>query len=340
MNLLQPNVVGFDNKSVHSSIMTFLEYKGDKSTNTREAYERDIKYFFTYMKNKDLTQLTEDDLWFEKEDVIRYRNHLKNIKIKSERKYSNTTINRMIASMRSLFNFFDKFKVNEKAFRIDKLPSDSEEIGYLTLDEMVEMVEQARDLSRGLEKSLFLELGYKTSIRLEALLTVTVRNFKKVSDDIYLVCVKDKNNKVTSQPISNQFYQRLMQLKTSDDKDERLFKFSNTTVQDTINTLKDRMNIDPERNVSFHSVRKVLIDWMIEQGDLKGAAAHAGHASIETTWKHYANKHRDYSQMAGILVEQQLDVSLLEQMSKEDLVELIKQDRGVLSKVLNMIKVG
>lgn len=321
-------VVNLPVHNVYNTIQTFLDYKGERSNNTKIAYESDIILFFQIMRNKSLNQLTYEDLLFTKEQIITYRKQLQRIKTsKGERKYSNSTINRKINSLRSLFEFLSEceYKVNKGALSLDDLPeNDSEEIGYLTLNEVETMVEVAKSHPNGIEKSIFLELAWKTSLRMDALLSLRWKNFKKVdNDDIWLVVAIDKGNKKREMPITNDFYQRILQLKGNKKKDDKVFSFGKTTVHNTMELLKEQLQIDEDRNVSFHSIRKFLIDWLIEQGDLKGAAQHAGHSSIETSWKHYANKHRNYRSMAGILIENKVDCSVLETLSKEELLTII-----------------
>lgn len=315
--------------NVGKTIHTFLEYKGERSDNTKKSYEADIKLFFQIMRNKELNELSIDDLHFTKELVINYRKHLQRIKDKKGgRKYSNRSINRKIKSLSSLFGFLleNGYEVNKFAFNLDDLPeNETEEIGYLTLNEVESMVQIVKDHPNGLEKSIFWELAWKTSLRLEALLSLCWKDFKKVdNDDIWLVKAIDKGNKKREMPITDDFYQRILQIKGDKKKDDKVFSFGKTTVHKTMELLKEQLQIDEDRNVSFHSLRKFLIDWLIEQGDLKGAALHAGHASIETAWKHYSNKHRNYRSMAGILIEQKRDVSILENLSKEELIAVIK----------------
>jgi site-specific recombinase XerD len=345
MGALVNNVVGFDNKSVHSTILAFLDYKGDLSSNTRKAYEKDIKIFFMYTRGKELNQLIHSnnieeysDLRFTKEDVVKYRNYLQKLKKpgSNDKKYKNKSINRMINSLRSLYDFLVscEYKVNKDAFKLKDLPeNDSEEIGYLKLFEMEKMVELAKTLPNGLQKSLFIELGWKTSLRMEALLSLTWKDFERIDDDIWLVKAIEKGNEKKEMPITNDFYLRLLEIKTGDNNSP-VFEISATTVRDTINTLKRMIGIEEDRNISFHSIRKFLIDWMIERGDLKGAALHAGHKSIETTWKHYAKKHKDYRSMAGIIIEQRPDISKLESLTKDELMGLIKNDQLVIDRLM------
>ncbi|MFC8688176.1 tyrosine-type recombinase/integrase [Brevibacillus porteri] len=345
MNAAVNNVVGFHNKSVHSTITSFLEYKGDRSINTQKAYEKDIKLFFMYARGKELPLLEESDLNFSPEDVIKYRNHLRRLKKKSsdEAKYKNKSINRMIDSLRSLYDFLErcKYDVDKSAFALDDLPeNDSEEIGYLTLEELEQMVELAKTLPNGLQKSLLIELGWKTSIRMDALLSITWKDFKKVKDDIWLVRAVDKGNEVREMPITDEFYNRILILKGDASLTDRVFQMGSTTVFETVETLKKLIGITEDRRVSFHSVRKFLIDLMVEYGDLKAAMAQSGHKNIQTLWNHYAKKQKDYEAMAGIMIERRYNEAALEEVSKEELLAIIKADGLVKNRVLMTLARG
>jgi len=345
MTAMINNVTGLNIKSVHSTIQTFLEYKGDRSKNTKISYEKDIKLFYMYAKNKNLNELEAIDLEFTIDDVLKYRNYLRGLRKNSdgERKYANKSINRMIDSLRSLYSYLEraKYNVDKMAFALDDLPeNDSEEIGYLTLMELEQMVELAKTLPNGLQKSLLIELGWKTSIRMDALLSITWKDFKKVKDGVWVVRAIDKGNEEREMPITDQFYQRIYAMKGESKSTDRVFQMGSTTVFNTVETLKRIIGIAEDRRVSFHSIRKFLIDLMVEHGDLKAAMAQSGHKSIETLWKHYANKQKDYESMAGILIERSFNESTLDDLSKDELLAIIKNDSLVKNRVLMALARG
>ncbi|WP_064198998.1 tyrosine-type recombinase/integrase [Brevibacillus brevis] len=344
MNTAVNNIVGFNNRSVYSTITSFLEYKGDRSDDTQKAYKKDIKIFFMYTRNKNIDQLEVIDLEFTIEDVIKYRNYLGGLKkADGERKYVNKSINRMIDSLRSLYSYLEraKYDVDKSAFALDDLPEhDSKEIGYLTLEEIEQMIEHAKSLPNGTEKYIFWELGWKTSIRINALLSITWEDFRKVNDDIVIVRAIEKGNEIREMPITNEFYQRILEIRGNAKPTDRVFKFGSTTVFNTMEILKERIGISEDREVSFHSVRKFLIDLMVDLGDLKAAMAQSGHKSIETLWKHYANKQKDYESMAGVMIERTLNEAALDEMSKEELLAIIKADGQIKNRVLMKLARG
>lgn len=316
-------------RSVHKSIQTFLNHKGKKSTHTQKAYESDIKMFFSFMRGKDLSDLTENDLNFTQEEVIEYQDWLMELEGKNnKRKYKNTSINRKINSLRSLYSYLlkNKYDVDAYAFDIDELPEhDSEVIGVLTVEEAKQLVELAKNLPNGLEKSLLIELAYKTSIRLGAILSLKLDNFKKHDDEIWIIEVIDKGNKKDKKPISNEFYNRLINT-LNRQKEERLFQMSRTTINDAISEICKQMNITKDRNISFHSLKKVAINWILEEtGDIALALIQGNHSNHKVMLDHYVEMNKNYSEYAGIAMDNEIDINEIEKYSKECLISAIRK---------------
>lgn len=311
--------------NLYNDIMTLLN---SKTLNTRKAYEGDLKQFFMYMHGKQLNELVPADLRLKRDgtaikyvDILQYQQHLQN-------SMANATVNRKINAIRSLYSKLKKneYDVNLDIFDVDKLETtDSETIGFLSYDEALQLVELAgTHLDSGVEKSLLFELAIKTSIRLSALLSIRWKNIKK-KENYWLISVVDKGKKKTEKPITEQFYQRLLLLKEKGNKDY-LFTWSERWIQEEFKKLCGIMKIDKDRNVSFHSLRKVAAMYEIEvNGDVIAAKNQMNHSSATTTLKWYVDSKRDFSTMAGITMEEELDMSVLDNMNADELRTLINQ---------------
>jgi integrase len=312
------NVVEVNTNSIYADIETFFKEEL-KTDNTRRAYKKDIEYFFAYMrKGKKLNELKENDLWFEYKDILRYRNHLRTIAEKS-------TVNRKIASIRKLYKYFAKnnYKVNPHAFELDNLDVDEvDSSGVLTLQEIQTMIELAKELPNGEEKSVFIDLAYSTSIRVSSLLKLTWKQIRFVKNGQWEIQLKDKGKKHTK-GIPDELYQRLLTLKKKGV--DNVFSMSYTTVYDMTKELCKKMGIPKERKITPHSYKKVLINWTVQMTKDVNLAAWQGNHSLDVMQKHYLEQTVDYANTPAFMIREELNLASIEELSKEQLIELIKK---------------
>lgn len=317
--------------NVYNDIKTFFSEEL-KTENTRRAYETDIQYFFQYMRNKTLNQLQMEDLWFEYKDVLRYRNHLRNLG-------KNSTVNRKISSLRKLYKYLAKnnYNVNAHAFEVDDLDTDdTDSSGVLSVHEVEEMIQLAKELPNGKEKSIFIDLAYSTSMRVSALLSLTWKQIKFIKSGQWEIRLKDKG-KENVKGIPDELYQMLLTLKR--DNVEKVFTMSYTTVYDTIKELCAKMGIPEHRNITPHSLKKVLIDWTVETTKDVKLAAWQGNHSLDVMYKHYLNKNVDYENTPAFMVRKKNDLSSIEELTREELIELIKRSsRATQNELLSLLK--
>lgn len=322
------NVVSLRIDSVYSDIENFLRDKKLRSENTMKAYRNDIESFFNVMLNKNIQELNYDDLCFKHKDVVRYRMFL------VEKGYSNSSINRKIASVKSLFEFFerDNSNIRSSIFDVDRLKEKPVSYGVLSYEESKEMIELVKKQRKGLEKSLFIEFAVYTSFRLNAIMNLKWDNFTYDNQRGYwIVGVYDKGEKFDEKPISEDFYNRLCVLKNGDQKgisrnvdDEFVFHLNKKTPGEMIRSLLEEMGIEEGRNITFHSLKKVAINWILDNGGSVAEAAQQGnHSSPQTTLKHYAERKKDMSGMAGLKMGSEIDLSSLYNLSAEDLRNVI-----------------
>jgi integrase len=304
---------------MYNDIITFFE---SRTPNTRIAYEKDIRDFFKIMKNKDVEHVTEEDFKIKLSDIERFRLILK------DNGYANTTINRRITAIRKLLKYLKAndydFIKNDFFSEMDDLPENPESAGTLTYDEACQMAELAlTERQQGRIKRLVILSAMKTSIRLEALVGIKWSDIHK-KDDIYIINTIDKGNVHVKRPITKKFYNELLSIKT--EGSDRVFNIYADTMQITIRRLCEKMGIPKERNITFHSLRAVGINFILDTtGDVRAAMRQSGHKSMDVFYKHYVDKSEDYSQMAGILMELNLDVSMFQNYSKEELVQVLLQ---------------
>lgn len=310
---------------VYEDICIFLEeLNSSGSSNTRIGYESDIREFFRVMRQKpekqEINFLTEDDLVFKRNDILQYRQYLI-----SKGDLVNSTINRKMAALRSLFESLaaNDYKVNPKVFHLKNLKEKVNSYGNMSQTEAERFAETVFQTERQFkqDKRLLILFAIRTSLRKEEILNVKWEDITP-KDGVYVVNSIGKGQKERNVAISANLYNELLKLKKEDS--EYVFNLSKDAIDDMMQRLKKKLNIDPKRNIAFHSFRSVAIDWEIEStGDYKRAIMQSGHSSMDVMHKHYVDKNIDYSQLAGVRMEGEIVLSFINELGIDDFKEFI-----------------
>lgn len=337
LNVALNNVVGFSSGTVEEDINIFLDKLALKSERTKESYTRAIKRFFMWHCNKELSQLALSDLQIANKRMIQYQLHLNN-----DFDYTNATINQYTSAVISLYEYLSRDKQNNvraEDVKLDMLPDDGENYGELYWREAETMAELVVKQKKGHEKAALIRLAYRTSFRKSTLLSLCLSDFKYIAEgNCYLVTGMGKGKKKHERPISIELYNDLVtitQLKYyARYNDNRIFHLSDQGIRDMLNALKQEMGINEERNIVFHSFRNAAAGYIAETGgtieEIRDQLNHSGYGAL----KHYMHKDKNYSNMAGLKMGEEIDRSLFETMSREQLLELIfNQSEGVVLKM-------
>lgn len=327
------NVANLSQDSLYETVMTFLQ---SRNHNTRKGYKKDLEYFFSIMRNKSFGQLIKSDIIISLNDVERFRLHLKN---KGE---ANTTINRRVSALRKFIKYLaaNNYNVNVSIFsEVKDLPQRPKSYGIPSPDEAFQLAEAARtERFNGEKKYLFIMTAIYTSIRLDALTNISWENIKKESEDTYIIETYDKNNELIQRSIHADFYKDLLKIKQPNES--RVFKFDSTGVSKMMERLCEKVGIPKERNITFHSLRKVGINHVWDTtGDFEATLAQSGHKNIQVLYNSYIKKKKDFSQMAGILMTKSLDEDSLKLLSHNELLNVISRSTYTTkSEIINKAK--
>lgn len=302
---------------VYDDIIAFLNL-AHYSYNTKLSYEKGIRDFFREIKNKDIEHLTQDDIPIIKKEVELFRTLLK------ERGYSNNTINNKVAGLRRLYTEFkaNKYNVDVDFFSIIKaLPSDTDSYDPFTIDEAMQLYELALDeIHDGEIKSKFILFCLDTCIRKSAALKIKWSDFKVINEKEVRIIAIDKGNKDFRAMIHYDFYKELLELK---DDSELVFNLKLSTVDKMISRLVTKLNVDSERNLTFHSLRKAGIEFKYRYtGDIKVAQKAANHSDFSLTFNTYVST-EDYGVMGAVSLLHKNEESILNQLSFEELKKLM-----------------
>ena len=318
-----------DDKNVQKAIFTFLE--GRKSENTRKSYERDYRDFFQTMRTKKLEDLVEQDLIFNPMQIEMYSNKL-------SEKYKGKTVNRTMASLKSLYKKLKKFGFDvdptwfdvERQDEVDSKPHDT-----LTYDEVCEIIQLVSKTRKGQTKALLVRLAYATAFRKDSLLSLKWDDIIQV-DGVNCIKTIGKGNKEDIKKISDSLYNALMEYKKVNNS-EKIIDLQKNSVDKMMKFIKDNMNFGT-RKITFHSFKKASIDEvnLITQGNMKVLQRHGNHSNMTMTL-HYT-KDADINDLVIVDTDYKVSFEKLEDMTKEQLLDLIKSaDRNTQIKLLQKV---
>lgn len=304
-------------------IDTFLDDKKARSENTYINYKIDVEQFFNFLFKRHYTFLTVQDLEnITSDDIVTYR-----VALKREGK-ANSTVNRKISSVRKLFGYLEATypKIRKAIFNVvEKMKeTDTSAYGVLTWEEGTNMVKLAKEKKDGEQLSLLIELAIVTCYRLSALLELTLDHIhieNKGGQDYHVIKTIDKGEE-HNKPISQKMFERLSSLVTTND--QSFFSFSVHTVGRRFQELVKEMQLDQRRNIKFHSLKKCGINFVFDStGDIMLAQKQGNHKSPSTTMKSYLEHQTDYSKMPSYTMDMEVDLSPLQELTKDQLLELI-----------------
>lgn len=307
-------------ESVFKYIQSFLRNKGVKSQNTEKAYENDIRQFFLYMRNKEIERLVEIDLQFKNADMMDYQTYLYCEFVQTNgKKYSNITINRKMNTIVALYASLKRngYSVDPDIMKIEDLPDDSKQIGFLNVDEIDHMLLLTDDI----ELKYFIMLALRTSLRKDALISLEWEQIQQSHNnpDCYIITTIDKGKRVEKE-IHKTMYDLLLNLKK--ENNPNVFHIPIRTLDYRFKSLCKKVGIDEKRKISIHSLKKAGVSYVKElTGDIHAAQMQAGHSSPVTTSKYYLERKTN---LAGMMLDIKLDDNIFEQLTHQELLNLIR----------------
>jgi integrase len=239
-----------------------------------------------------------------------------------------------MASVKSLMTFLNgEYDVNTAKYNLKRLDEVTQSYGVLNQTEAELFAETAyiTEQRKNFMKKTMILFAIRTSFRLDEILNVRWNSFEEV-DGVYKVSVLGKRGKLVTNAISSKLYNEILKLKEENNKSkwdgdpEIVFQIKESAVDKMMQRLRVKLDIDPSRNVVFHSFRKVAINWELStSGSVKSAAQQGNHSSIDVMYRNYIDKTRDYTQAAGVRMEEEIDLSFLNELTIDDFKEFIKK---------------
>ena len=255
----------------------YLNYEKNFSKHTVSAYLRDVKVFEKFLAQNDCKISNEINYSFIRQWIVSL----------SEKRYSKTSINRKIASLKSYFNFLVNIDIIESSpLKGHKnLKSSSKIVIPFSEDEIMQVFENFNDSKISDRDKLIIEIFYSTGLRREELINIKIQ-------DIFLqeglIKILGKRSKERLIPILPSLSKNLKNFISNNNNSKYLFetkklkKISVSTVYRLIN--KYFRLVSSKVKVSPHVLRHTFATHMLNNGaDINTIKEILGHSSLSST---------------------------------------------------------
>lgn len=255
----------------------YLNYEKNFSKHTVSAYLRDVKVFEKFLAQNDCKISNEINYSFIRQWIVSL----------SEKRYSKTSINRKIASLKSYFNFLINIDIIESSpLKGHKnLKSSSKIVIPFSEDEIMQVFENFNDSKISDRDKLIIEIFYSTGLRREELINIKIQ-------DIFLqeglIKILGKRSKERMIPILPSLSKNLKNFISNNNNSKYLFetnklkKISVSTVYRLIN--KYFRLVSSKVKVSPHVLRHTFATHMLNNGaDINTIKEILGHSSLSST---------------------------------------------------------
>jgi integrase len=324
---------------LYDYLQSYLDYVGKDSINTRKTYASQINVFFKETRSKKVDALTIQDFQFTFKEMTDYF-------VKIQKELKSKTVATRYNAVKGYFEYLkkNKFTIDMDLFDLDINNNhyDSEMYEVLDFDEAMTLACAVRNQNNGLEKYLFIQLAIVTSFRLASLLTLKWGDFKKTDSGVNYIRVLGKGNIWDEKSIRQDLYDSLMEYKKTLGDNELVFPHMKNGVN--VKRMIDSALVElgwSSRNITFHSFKKAGIEAVkvITNGDIKAMQRQGNHRDVNTTLTNYQKDKSELDSMPSLLIGAEVDFSLIENATQEELVKAIEQGGFKLKmQILNILK--
>lgn len=275
-----------------TSFLDYLQYEKKYSSHTILNYEHDLDEFKNYIETK---KIDYKDMDYSK--VSDYLLHL------SSKKYSSSSINRHLSSIRSFYAYLLKEKyVNSSPFKTIHGPKKEKKLpNYLKYQEFLDLINSLGTSPLEKRNRMILELLFATGVRVSELINIKLTdiNFKEQEIKVYgkgkkmrIVYFNNECQKVMSDYVLN-VRQEILNGKYC----EYLIinhlgnKITTRGIEEIIDKciLKSSLN----HKISPHTLRHTFATLLLNEGmDIREVQELLGHARLSTTsiYTHVSNE--------------------------------------------------
>lgn len=271
-------------------IDAFIKYIESKnySINTLNSYINDLFYFYLFVK-KDLDKVIYEDV----SDYLEY------LKLNGNKK-KNTSIKRMISSLKSFYKFLYRNnyikKENNPMVRVSAPKIEKRLPHFLYYNDLLAIIRESSKDKDGIRDQLIIEMLYATGVRVSELVNIKI---KDIDFDNRRIIVQGKGNKeriVYYGEYAEEVLKEYMNTHYRKDH-EYLFvnskgeKITDAGIRYIIDKIMEKLSI--KVHVTPHVLRHTFATDMLNNGcDIKVVQELLGHSSLKATeiYTHVTNE--------------------------------------------------
>ena len=267
-------------KKLLNKFLEYLTHQKNYSYHTLKSYREDIEQFIDFLKKKKISS-------FEKVDYYTFLEFLSFLKNEN---YSETTISRKVASLKSLFKFLTgRNFINSNPAILISSPKTPERLPeFLSVEE----VEKILNIPAGknwasLRDKAILELLYSTGIRVGELVSLEIGDINFIEE---IIKVRGKGKKERIVPVGKPALNALIDYieKRPNKKEKKLFlnKYGKPLTERSVERIieKYRKISGIDKKITPHTFRHSFATHMLDRGaDLRTVQELLGHERITTT---------------------------------------------------------
>ena len=272
--------------------LNYLLLEKRLANNTRESYEFDLKCFYNYFSNREVTSLNERDL-------VNYLKYLK-----EDKKLSSKSIERHLTTIRNFFKYLVKSNIikYDISKNIDNLKLEKHLPTILSIDEVDNLLDISLNNPFNYRTKAMLELIYGSGLRISELVNLSLNDI-----DLYnsTILIHGKGNKERIVPLGEYAQKYLVLyldnrkylLKKKNGNPSQLFlnnhgqAITRNGFNYLLNNILKEKGID--KKITPHTLRHSFATHMLNNGaDLRTIQELLGHSDIVTTriYTHIAKK--------------------------------------------------
>ena len=264
--------------------LKFLENDKKVSNNTLQSYKRDLEQYKNYLSSKGIKYNKVKE-----EDIKEYLEYL----VKSENKKP-STISRMIASIRSFYQYEVKNKVLllDPTEGIQSPKIEKKAPCILTTQEVELLLEQPTDTDlKGIRDRAMLEFAYATGMRVTEIISLNVSDVDLEKG--FVVC--KNGNKTREIPLGKlalnsvkEYLEKAREVLVKTEREKSLFvnlngkRLTRQGFWKIIKYYQEQAHID--KDITPHTLRHSFATHLLQNGaELKAIQSMLGHSDISST---------------------------------------------------------
>lgn len=340
------NVTGINNNEAGKKILDYLQERKRKSESTYKSYNRYFKEFFMFASNKEISQLTWNDIKnISCGQIDEYIAFLLDTGIKPN------YVNQKLFACKKLWDklyHLDR-SLDKDMFKFEEL--DFKKNPYATLNSkemelLFKFCEESK-LKKPLTRKFYFKLLYTVGCRENVASELKWDNFQRREDSqsnvkVWVVSFFEKG-KWVEKAVNDDFYNKILTLKGTESLGDKIFDLNIDTLVDTFNSFREQSNLFEINNKIFEETgkkvfekngKKVCIHSIKKSGaqriqntfnNLNITRIFCQHENLSTTAEVYLDDQSNYLEHGSYMIGKDVSMDMFKDLSKEELLELIEK---------------